>query len=388
MTHNRKLIFPLSILFAVIGLAAIVFLVRANADQLLHQSARLMYEATDGHAIVTVEVDMQDNSSSGTIEAWGQRDVGPEGEPAFRIEVLETSKPEAAGVVAVSDGSQFWLWNPQKNTVYVGTAAEMKATMQAHHADHEGQYPADGFGDYAPAEDFEMPATPEEAVDKLLEYFTAELAGTEDVEGTAAQKIRLIPIPEQMPDELRANGGFINVWLRNDDNAPLAVEYAEGAVGYAKVTVSQLELNQGVDAALFTFEIPAGAEVVNVADLEPPAPMSAEEAAAAVDFEMLKPDSLAVSARLVDVVEIRGALVQQYRLPDDGRFTIAQGPDNAAPMSIEESEAVTVRGTTGNLMTDEGGQRTLLSWSENGQTFWIGGDLSAEQALEIAESLE
>ena len=154
------------------------------------------------------------------------------------------------------------------------------------------------------------------------------------------------------------------------------------------MTVSQLELNQGIDTALFTFEIPAGAEVVNIADLEPPTPMSAEEAAAVVDFEMLVPDSLAVSARLVDVVEVRGALVQQYRLPNDGRFTIAQGPENAAPMSIEESEAVTVRGTTGNLMTDEDGQRTLLAWSENGQTFWIGGDLSAKQALEIAESLQ
>lgn len=390
MTHNRKLIFPLSILFAIVGLTAIVFLVRANPDQLLHQSARLMYEATDGHAIVSIEIDMEDNSNSGTIEAWGQRNVGPEGEPAFRVEVLETSKPEAAGVVAVSDGSQFWLWNPQKNTVYVGTAAEMEAAMQAHHADYvDGSpHPMDEFGDYAPAEDFEMPETPEEAVDKLLEYFTAELVGTEDVENTPAQKIRLIPIPEQMPDEVRANGGFVNVWLRSSDTAPLAVEYAEGAIGYAKMTVSQLELNQGIDTALFTFEIPAGAEVVNIADLEPPSPMSAEEAAAAVDFEMLTPDSLAISARLVDIVEMRGALVQQYRLPNDGRFTIAQGPENAAPMSIEESEAVTVRGTTGNLMTDEGGQRTLLSWSENGQTFWIGGDLSAKQALEIAESLQ
>jgi hypothetical protein len=37
--------------------------------------------------------------------------VGPNGEPAFRLTVLSASEPRLAGLTAVSDGVQFWLYN-------------------------------------------------------------------------------------------------------------------------------------------------------------------------------------------------------------------------------------------------------------------------------------
>jgi hypothetical protein len=46
-----------------------------------------------------------------------------------------------------------------------------------------------------------------------------------------------------------------------------------------------------------------------------------------------------------------------------------------------------VRGVSGQLFTDDAGQRSLLTWSEGDVTFWIGGDLTAEEALAVAESL-
>ncbi len=382
MIRNRKLILPFGILFAVIGLFLVVFLVRASADDMLHQAARLMADAADGHAVATFSVDMPEKSGDGTVEVWGKKDVGPEGEPALRIEVIESSEADMAGVVAVSDGVQFWLWKPAENVVYTGTAAEMKTMMQERMAAHEH----DGDHEAAHA-DADFPETPEEAVDKLLEYFTAERAGASDIGGAPAEQIRLIPIPEKMPDEVRANGGLLNVWLRNGDNAPLGIEYTGGAVGYGKATATLLELNIGVDEALFTFEIPPGAEVVNVAELAPEA-VTLDEAAAASDFVLLTPDSLAVPARLVDVVEVRGAVVQQYRLPDGGRFTIAQGAAEAGETPAEDGEAVTVRGLPGMLYSDAEGARTLLTWDENNVKVWIGGDLTADQALTLAESLQ
>lgn len=385
MMRTRRII-PVGILLALVALAAVVVMVRASANDMLQQSARLLAEATDGHAVVTFEMDAPEQSGSGTVEIWGQWDAGPDGEPAFRLEVLETSLDKGAGMVAVSDGAQFWIWNPEENTVYTGTAAEMRARMAARAAEFEGDFDHSEF-DPADYEDVDMPETPEEAVDRLLEHVEAERAGSEDVAGTAADKLRLIPIAEKMPDELRANGGLFNVWLRASDMAPLAFEYTGGAVGYAKVTATRLELNQGIDPAIFTFEIPEGAEVVNVADLEPET-LSLDEAAETAEFPVLSPATLPDGARLLDVTEVRGAVVQRYAAADGGRFTVAQGPAGAAEAPTDSGVLVTVRGVDGLLYTDDDGARALLTWAEADVIFWIGGDLTPDAALALANSLQ
>ena len=377
MKRNRYLV-PIGALLAVLALGAVVMMVRASADDLLQQAARLMADAQDGHAVVEVQLDAPEKSMSGMVEVWGRRDAGPEGEPAFRVEVLESSKAEAEGMIAVGDGTQVWIWNPEKNTVYVGTREEMKAKM----AEHKEEFDAADF-DRPDFNEEDIPETPEEAVDKLLEYFTAERNGSED----GANLLRLIPIPEQMPEEFRANGGLLNIWLRSSDNAPLGVEYTGGAVGYAKATATLLELNQGIDDAVFTFEIPEGAEVKNLADMEPPASLTVEEAEKAADFDVLLPGELPASARLEDITEVRGAVVQRYRLPDGERFTIAQGPSYAADAPGENGEPVSLRGVDGWLFSDDDGQRSLLTWSEADVTFWVAGDLTADEVIAIAESL-
>ena len=381
MKRNRLLL-PLGALLAVFALGAVVMMVRASADDMLYEAARLLTNIEDGHAVVAVDVQAPEQAMQGTVEMWAKQDAGPDGEPAFRMEVLQSSEPEMQGVIAVGDGTQVWLWNPAKNTVYVGTAEEMKAKM----AEHEGDYDAADFDrpDFDPEA---MPETPEDAVDKLLEYFTAERAGGSDIAGTAVEQLRLIPIPEQMPEEMRANGGLLNLWLRATDSAPMAAEYTGGAVGYAKATATVLELNQGLSADLFTFEIPEGAEVVNLADIEPPADITADEAAQLADFAVLQPAELPAAARLEGISEMRGAIVQRYRLPDGERFTIAQGAAEAGGRQSDEGTAVSVRGVDGLLFEDEDGARALLSWTEGGVSFWVGGDVSAAEALSIAESL-
>ena len=192
---------------------------------------------------------------------------------------------------------------------------------------------------------------------------------------------------QEVVSEFRANGGLLYIWLRASDNAPLAAEYSDGAIGAAKVTVTQLELGQGIPDDKFTFDIdlPEGAEVVNLADMEPPASLTEEEAA---ESAVLLPGELPAAARLEGISEVRGAVVQRYRLPDGESFTIAEGPDGAADAPGEDGDLVTVRGTEGLLFVDDDGQRTLLTWLENGKRHWVGGDLEAKVALAIAESLE
>ena len=381
MKRNRYIL-PLGALLAVLALGAVVVMVRANADDMLHQAARLMADAQTGHAVIKLQVTMPDESASGTVEVWGQRDAGPDGEPAFHVKVLESDKTEALGMVAVSDGGKVWIWKPTEKKVYVGTHDELKTKMAEHKEGFEY-----GDIDRPVYSEEDMPQTAEEAVDKLLEYFVAERDGSDDVAGTAAEKLRLVPIPEQMPEEFRANGGLLYLWLRSSDHAPLAVEYVGGAVGSAKVTVTSLELDEALPEDIFTFEIPDEAEVVRLADIEPPTSLTAEEAAGMVNFPVLSPAELPAEARLEGINEVRGAIVQRYRLANGASFTIAQGAEGAAETPDVDGELVAVRGAEGTIFSNEDGRRTLLTWTEGGVTFWIGGDLTPDESLAIAESL-
>lgn len=386
MQNRRRTI---SILLALLILAGSAVAMAAfmipSAEDLLVQAIETGRGVTDGHAVAEFELDTPQQSGTGTMEVWGKMDVGPNGEPAFRIEVLEASEAEMVGITAVSDGTQFWLYNPSENKVMTGTFAELKARMEERAGAFEGEHDFEGEFDES---DVDKPETPEEAVAKLLEYFNANREATVDVGESRAYVVRLVPIPEQMPDEVRAAGGFLNVWIRGADSALLGVEYAEGVPGYAKAVATTLEINQGVDDSLFTFEIPAGADVVNVADLEMPE-HDGDANAAAPEFEPLTATDLPQGAVAANTAVVRGAVVQRYDLPEGDMF-VAQGPARAAGSLFdgEDGEAVTVRGVEGTLFTEADGSRLLLTWTEGEITFWIGGSLTIEQALAAAESLQ
>ena len=381
----------LSILLALVVLAgtavAIGAFVIPTAEDLLVQSLETSQTITDGHAIIEVSVDIPDNAMSGTVEAWGRMDAGPNGEPAFRVEVLTADEADLIGTIAVSDGTQFWVWNPAQNVVLTGQFEELYARLAKEMAgqefDHEGDFDHEDFNEE------DIPQTPEEAVAKVLEYFTAERAGSDVIGDTNVNTIRLIPIPEQMPEEVRAAGGLLNVWLRDGDSAPVGIEYVGSALGSGVARATFLEINQGVDDAVFTFTIPEGATVIDAADLELPNKDALEDAAAIEpDFALLSPTSLPDEATLRETTNVRGAIVERYGLPNGRSFTIAQSRTDVNLTPAEGGESVTVRGVAGMMYTDPEDGRTLLNWSEGDIQYWIGGDLTGEEALTIAESLQ
>lgn len=383
-----------SILLALVVLAgsavAIGAFVIPTAEDLLVQALETSETITDGHAIVELSVDIPEQAMSGTVEAWGRLDAGPNGEPAFRIEVLTADEADLIGTIAVSDGTQFWVWNPTENVVLTGQFEELYARlaeeMEGRDFEHERDFDFEHEGDFDEAD---IPETPEEAVAKLLEYFTAERAGSDVVGDTAVNTVRLIPIPEQMREEVRAAGGLLNVWLRDGDSAPVGIEYVGSALGSGVARATFLELNQGIDDAVFTFTIPEGATVIDAAEIELPEQDEWEEAAAVEpDFALLSPTSLPNEATLRETTNVRGAIVERYDLPNDRSFTIAQGRTDVNLAPSEGGESVTVRGVPGMLYTDAADGRTLLNWSEGEIQYWIGGDLTGEEALAIAESLQ
>ena len=377
------IILVLLLSLATVGLAAAMII--PSADELLTGSIETLETVDDGHAIVEATVEMPDKTLNGTFEMWGKLNIGPNGEPAYRLEVLAASEAGMVGTTATTDGSQFWLYSPDKNSVVVGNAEEMAPLLAEKFAEYEGQW--DHSGEFDPVQ-VDKPETPAEAVAKFLEYFTAERNGQEQVAGSEAYRLRLVPIPEQMPEEVRAAGGYLNVFVRGLDSAFVGVEYAEGLLGSGSAVASTLEINEGIDPTVFAFQIPEGTEVLTLDDVEAMLPEEGEFAGEP-EFTVLAPMYLPEGSELDETAVVRGAAVERYSLAD-GEFYVAQGPAAAAAGLFGEGvgAATTVRGVDGMLYTDEEGERILLTWEENGITYWVGGNLSGEMALSIAESLE
>lgn len=382
-TKKRLIIIVMTLLLTIasVGLAAAMII--PSADELLTQSLETLETIEDGHAIVEVTAEMPERTLSGTFEVWGKFSQEPEGRPSFRVEVLEASKDDLVGVTAVSDGDQSWLYDPNRNIVIVGRAEEIAPLLAEKMDGHEGDWWHDGEFD---PDNPEIPETPAEIVAKLLEYFTAERDGQDQIAWNEAYRLRLVPIPEQMPDEMRATGGFVNLWLRSSDQLPLAVEYAEGAVGYGKAQASLAEINTGLDESIFTFVIPDGVQVIEATDLLEE--WEARELPA--DFTLLTPTELPEEAVQAETEQIAGAMVQRFNLPDDQSFFVAQGTPVPLdpPAEATRSETVTVHGVEARLFTNDTETRSLLAWNEEGISYLIGGDLEPEEALAIAESLQ
>ena len=382
-TKKQIIIIALTLLLSIASVSLVAAMIIPSAEELLTQSLETLETIEDGHAIVEMTVEMPEETRSGTFEVWAKFSEEPEGRPSLRVEVLEASKAELMGVTAVSDGDQSWLYDPNRDIVIAGRAEEIAPLIAEKMAGFEGLWQHDSNFD---PENAALPKTPAEIVAKLLEHYTAERNGQEQIADSDAYKLRLVPIPEQMPDELRAAGGFINLWLRTNDQLPLAMEYAEGAIGYGKIQASLAEINTGLDESKFTFVIPDSTEVIQATELL----ANWEPAELPTDFAVLTPTALPEGAVQAETQQIAGSIVQRFNLPVGQSFFVAQGIamplDPPAEASI--SETVIVRGVEAISFTNDAATRSLLTWIEGDNSFLIGGDLTPEQAVAIAESLQ
>lgn len=330
--------------------------------EILTQTAETLKAAQDGHAMLELALQTTEKQVQGMAEAWGKKlpEEEPQAPPAFRVEVREASEAEAQGAVAVSDGEQLWVYLPARNTVWVGQVDEMRQ--------HEGEPPFESA---------------EGAIEWLLEVSEVTLLGSEEVAGQLAYKFQLVPRPEALPEAAVA-GGAGTLWIDLTRWVPLQALYSGGAMGEGRVTVRSLELDVGLPDDLFHFEIPEGAEVVPLEDLQP-RHLTLEEAEAT--YDLLTPGYVPEGAVLIDVQEVRGTIVLRYESAQ-GSFAVSQGADGeTAKLPPAKGESVSVRGATGTLFTSEAETKVFLVWTEGELTFTVSGSIPAEEALSIAESL-
>lgn len=370
-------------------------LTQPTAETILVQMLENDQMVTDGHAVVKFDVNSIEKDTSGTLEIWavpGEKGNTEKNHGAFRVEVLEATDEKAQGAVIVSDGTTLWAYSPSENKVFVGTPEEARAMMES------GDFMPGDFGQFLDnkdgmpeGSDFEHPENAQEAIEKLQEYVNINKSGTETVAGENAYILKLDPIVEQMPSQYAAVGGTINLWVGKDNHLPLAASYTGGLIGEANFSVLSFEINAGVDESLFTFEVPADAEEISFADIKPES-LTLNAAGEVASFDLLTLAETPAGATLVDVLEKQGAIVQLYTLPESGYFAIAQGKsgdflDQDGVPGVE-GQSVELRNTTGLLFESEAGDKVMLTWTEGDLFFSIAGDLTSEQALNIAEALQ
>ncbi len=379
---KRLLVLLVAILaLGVGGLALAAFNGDPTPEEILTRAVETLDAAQGGHAVLSIEADTPDKSGWATLEVWGKKppEGDPDAHPKFRVEVQETSEAEAQGAVAVSDGEQFWLYVPARNTVWTGAVEEMRDVPPPFIPPNGGERGGEG----------ELPFdSPQTFVDWLLEVSEVTLLGTEEIGGREAYTLQFVPRPEELP-EVAATGGTGTAWVDQARWVVLQAAFDGGSVGQGQVTVELVELDVGLPDDLFAFQIPDGAEVVPVKD-RMPQHLSLDEAEAAVGFDLLTPSHLPEGATLVDVMKMGNTIVLRYESAQ-GPFAVGQGTDGRAVEPPPASgEPVSLRGTTGTLFTNENeeGTKVFLAWTEDGRTFTVSGAISGEEALQVAESLQ
>jgi outer membrane lipoprotein-sorting protein len=201
----------------------------------------------DAHAIVVAEVNAQGIELSAKAELWEQMPN------KVRAEVLEASEPSLVGTVLVSDGANGWFYEPARNLVTVGAMEELDTPLPQ-----------------------EILVGLQEVIQQVLNAADVELVGEESIAGREAYKLEASP-KEGAEHQLFPGNGTATVWVDKDQWIVLKATYTAGAFGQGSMEVQSFELNPGLSADIFSFEVPEGAHVEDV-ETQQAVPLTLDEA--------------------------------------------------------------------------------------------------------------
>lgn len=325
-----------------------------TAEEVIRKAAGQAKIITSGHA--TVSITSNDLSLVGPLvaEVWSQKPG------QFRAEVRQTPIGNLAGLVAVSDGTNFWAYQQVKNQVIIGNKADFP----------NGKTPFDALNQLS---DYNQ------LVDKLLQNADAALLGNETIDGVSTYKLTLTPKPGDGSED----NPTITVWIDSSRFIPVkGVLTTED--GEFTFQAKNIEINPQLSPALWSFTPPAGAEVVYARDLQPET-LTLDQARAMSSIRVMVPEQLPAGASLTKVQRVGQGVVQSYTFGTTS-FTIWAGPADAGRVSLGRvAEQITIHGQPASVAT-AGGQ-TVVAWQESGFAYVITGDISKEDAIAIANSL-
>jgi outer membrane lipoprotein-sorting protein len=360
-----------------------------TAEQIMQRMQEARDKLQTAYTVADISLQSPERNGSFTVESWAKKtnQTDAAGQPItkLRAKVLAASNdqggPDLTGTEFVNDGETFWLYNPAENKVVTGKLSELK------NGDVGAQDPA--------AQMMRM----QEVLQQIIDGSNVTIENeSEAVAGRDTRKIKLTPKPETQQQLQLGSIIDTNLWIDKATDLPVKALIDAKDLGRVEATATTLDLNKNVADNVFTFTAPAGAEVINAAELAAkarPQVTTLADARTQLSFNVLSPTSLPEGVQLdeVQVLNMRGeTLVQNFSGPVT--FSVVQGKgelpgSDQAPVGAQ-AQQVTVRGQQATLITGGGGaeQGSLLRWQENGVTVVVAGTLSAEQATAIAESLQ
>jgi outer membrane lipoprotein-sorting protein len=333
-----------------------------TAEEVVAKMKEVEASIEDAHGVLEVSIQAQGMDQDVVVELWEKMPN------KFRAEVLEASDSELVGTVSVTDGSQAWMYNPSKNKAIVGELSELEME-----------------GELDPGQMIQMM---EGMIQRVSDTSEVELLGEEEVSGVATYKLEFTP-KEDAEETILPVGSVATLWVEQERWIVLQAHLISDMFGEGWMRVRSFEFNTGIADEQFQFEVPAGAEVTQLEDLEPTS-ITLDEAREQADFALLVPAYVPEGATLIDVLSVNGAFVLYYDHAETS-FTVMQGtsPEMGLDRSNPQGQTteVTVRGQAGTLITDDQGN-TFLTWEEDGVTITIAGHISQDQVLQVAESLQ
>jgi outer membrane lipoprotein-sorting protein len=348
-----------------------------TADEIVAKMEAARASTQDVHATVAIDFKAPDQTGSMVIEGWMQKlPDAADGQPKARVraEVREASQADLVGTLLVSDGEQFWLYNPANNTVITGTAAEMKQ-----------QAPTSPAGATQMLQD---------VVQKGLDAVDLKVLGEEQVAGKNTWKVSVTPKPDTAAKLNLAGVIEATMWVDEALAMPLKLSVDASDFGSGTVEVRTIELNTGLSADLFSYTPPAGAKIVQAADLAAqmaPKAATLDEARSSVSFTLREPGYLPEGLALVEVRVVgTDTVIINYNGGGTSMSLVQSNGDvgnDREPPAGSNVQQITVRGQPATLITGDG-QGSLLRWEEGGIKTVIAGTLTGDEAVKVAEGLK
>jgi outer membrane lipoprotein-sorting protein len=327
-----------------------------SVEEIVAKMKEVEASTDDAHGVLEISIHSLGLDQEMVVEVWEKRPG------KTRADMLESSIPEYDGSVVVSDGEQIWVYLPEENEVVVEELGPGEPTS---------------------------PRFAIEIMEELIQYVAdtsdARLLGEEEVAGVRTYKLEFTP--KEGDEAFLPAGATATLWVDQERWVVLQAHLIGDAVGEARIRVRSFEVNTGVADEIFEFEVPEGVEVKTAEDMQP-VYLTLDEAQAEAEF-LLVPDYVPEGATLVDVFKVHGAFVFYYDHQADSTFTIVQGP--AIPtedVPLGRTSEVTVRGHEGMLITNEVSGNVFLVWEEGEVTITIAGQISEDEILRVAESLQ
>jgi outer membrane lipoprotein-sorting protein len=326
-----------------------------TAEEIVTKLEEVEASTEDAHAILEFSAKGEGLDEDIVVEVWEKKPN------KFRAEILEANDPELAGAISVTDGQQFWMYEPGKNEVMVGEVGPDE--------------PSSFRGAIRDVEDM---------IRQVLDATDAKLVGEEDVASVATYKLELTP--KEDDETFLPAGSQATLWVDQQRWVVLQAHFSGGiAGGEGQMHVRSFELNTGLADDLFQFEIPEGAKVTKAEDKQPKH-LTLDEARAQADF-LLVPTYVPEGVTLIDVLTMGEAFILHYDHSTTS-FSVIQGfSDGVREAPTGQKTEVTVRGQTANLITDGMGNN-FLTWMEDGVAITIAGRISQDEILKVADSLQ